>query len=46
MKPAEITKEIEKLFSLLKPYTGNVFGQIEIIRTKRVKINTIIPFGT
>lgn len=45
MKPSEITKEIERFSSLLESYNGNTFGRIEIIRTKRVRINTRIPCG-
>lgn len=45
MKQTEITGEVERLFSLLGAYTSDSFGQIEIIRTKRARINTIIPFN-
>lgn len=45
MKPSEITKEVERFFFLLKSYNGNTFGQIKIIRTKRVRMNSAIPCG-
>lgn len=44
MKQTEIAKEVERLSSLLQSYVSNVFGQIDIIRTKEFKIDTTIPF--